>query len=172
MQDHSVLLEKLLSRTIQSGECLVWQGAIGKATGYGYMWVPTGLQETLKRRYETVPRVVVFLVTGKIPVEVMHSCDNRPCIAPWHLKDGTHLENLRDAAMKGRIRHGVDHRDTHLTEQDIHDIRRELAKVVGPDGQVPYGAFAALARRYGVVRATIGAIYHRRSWRGLAPGEG
>lgn len=169
MQAHDKLLEKLLSRTVRSGECLLWQGAIGKSTGYGYMWVPKWLQPVLKRKYETVPRIVYFLVTGALPTETRHTCDIRACIAPEHLVDGTHNDNVQDAVKRGRVRQGVNHRDTNFVEQDIRHIRAVLAEAERRKTgcRLPGGVVMALARRYGVHKGTIYAIYRGRSWKGL-----
>jgi HNH endonuclease len=45
------------------------------------------------------------LAKGEIPagMEVMHSCDNPPCINPEHLELGTHAKNIKDAWDRGLI---------------------------------------------------------------------
>lgn len=39
--------------------------------------------------------------------EIMHSCDNRTCVNPKHLSQGTHADNMKDASVKGRLYCGI-----------------------------------------------------------------
>lgn len=43
---------------------------------------------------------------GKMPdpgLDVCHSCHNRRCINPWHLRQDTHAANLQESAAAGRL---------------------------------------------------------------------
>ncbi|HEY1878686.1 MAG TPA: HNH endonuclease signature motif containing protein, partial [Caulobacteraceae bacterium] len=75
--------------------CHIWMGW-RELHGYGRMGV--------KGRSQMVHRVAWELANGPIPDGkiVMHTCDNRRCCNPEHLKLGTHGENLRDRLKKGR----------------------------------------------------------------------
>ena len=49
-----------------------------------------------------------ILHNGQIPagMNVLHRCDNYPCVRPEHLFLGTQRDNMCDAARKGRLRNG------------------------------------------------------------------
>jgi HNH endonuclease len=81
-----------------AGDCWRWTGAVS-STGYGV------IQEGGRgSRNLSAHRVAYEIANG--PIEegkvVMHSCDNRWCVKPAHLKLGTTSENIKDAYDKGR----------------------------------------------------------------------
>ena len=76
------------------GSCWIW---IGRRESQGYGTINSG-DKRLKAH-----RVAWFIKHGKMPEgELMHHCDNPPCVRYGHLKDGTHTDNMRDSASKGR----------------------------------------------------------------------
>lgn len=100
-----------------------------------------------------------FLIhTGIWPgrLYVCHSCDNKRCINPSHLWLGTHKDNQRDAAKKGRMARGEDQGSAKLTENDIREIRTKRA--AGTKRR-------QLAKDYRVDETTIDNIVKRKSWK-------
>lgn len=101
---------------------------------------------------------------------VMHTCDNRRCVNPTHLRLGTPADNTRDAAAKGRMPtgdrngsrlhpesrpRGQGHYKSKLTDNDVLTIRRRCAA-----GETQ----EALAREFGLAQPNISAIVRRVSW--------
>lgn len=79
-------------------ECWPWTGARSGPGLYGKVRVD---RQTVKAH-----RVAYELAVGPIPegLWVLHACDNPPCCNPAHLSLGTHLENQRQKAERGRAR--------------------------------------------------------------------
>ena len=79
------------------GGCWLWTG--GKAA-HGYGQFHDGVKQTRAHRFSwelhngrTVPGGLL----------VCHTCDTPACVRHDHLFLGTHADNMRDAALKGRL---------------------------------------------------------------------
>jgi hypothetical protein len=94
-------LEKLLDRTRQDGECLLWVGAIDRA-GYG--------RTKWKGHSGITAHRAVWLASGRlIPpgLELDHTCHKRSCVNLEHLRCVTHAENMANRRQKPTIcKHG------------------------------------------------------------------
>lgn len=79
--------------------CWEWQG--GGPPGYGRFTVRCkgGGQKTFGAH-----RLAYMLVYGPIPegFDVCHSCDNPPCVNPFHLRADTKSSNSKECYAKGR----------------------------------------------------------------------
>ena len=82
--------------------CWIWSGAKYK-NGYGWIKAFGKPVSAHRLSYE--------LHSGPIPdgMEILHSCDNKSCVNPDHLRVGTHAENMREAADRGLMPSGRAH---------------------------------------------------------------
>lgn len=100
------ILTRLLARIQiedKDDPCWLWQGPVNNC-GYGLIRDMDALPRTKMR---TVHRVMAehsqLDILGK---EVCHTCDTPNCVNPDHLWVGTHKENMKDCADKGRSKIG------------------------------------------------------------------
>jgi len=78
--------------------CWIWNGITNRG-GYGIIeLIHNGKLEQYAHRISWI------LHRGEIPesLQVLHHCDNPPCVNPDHLFIGTNLDNIRDKTEKGR----------------------------------------------------------------------
>lgn len=146
-------MAKFWERVDKRGDCWLWTGAINNH-GYGNV--------SHQGKYWKAHRLAWALTHGDIPpgMQVLHRCDNPPCVRPDHLWLGTHTDNMRDRAEKGRHsvgnRRGSRHPLAKLTETDVRTIRDSLL------GSMSH---REIAERYGVTPNNIYRIATRKSWR-------
>lgn len=161
LYSRGTLSERLWRQIDKRGpdECWPW---ISKSLIKGYGYIGTGGKRGKK---ELAHRAVWIVTYGPIPEDdsyhgyvVMHTCDNRLCCNPAHLRLATQAENVADMHAKGRGNYegrpkGSAHGNAKLTEAVVQEIRA-----------APYGSHA-LAARYGITYATLKDVRAGRSWR-------
>lgn len=63
--------------------------------------------------------------TGNV---VMHACDNKLCVNPNHLLQGTQRDNMQDMLAKGRGAVSEKHYTSKLSREDVNTIRESEKK--------------------------------------------
>lgn len=110
--------------------CRVWTGARFN-DGYGDIGL-TKLSRIIKTRRAHVAHWV--LVKGPITpgMYMLHSCDNPPCCALDHLREGTPLDNVRDTISRNRRNptpvylYGELNGSSKLTNKEVYEIKELL----------------------------------------------
>lgn len=124
--------------------CWLWIGT--EREGYGRFGAS----------HEPAHRASWRLHNGAIPngLFVLHKCDVRSCVNPNHLFLGTHSDNAKDRAKKGRSNRPIGKKNGRckLAPSDILQIRLDTRsqRVIG--------------REYGVSKTHIRRIQKRKAW--------
>ena len=129
----------------KSGKCWVWNGyrhsqGYGRVKFNGNTWL--------------AHRLAYFLFYKDLPrkLDVMHKCDNPPCVNPNHLILGTHKDNMVDAGKKGRM--AGPRKFTMPAIQSIRAANKVLG--VGPKD---------LGKIFNINRSTMSRILTNKSYR-------
>lgn len=79
----------------ESTNCWIFNGPLNKY-GYGHF--------TFQKRFYRAHRFSFILFHGvpRKDLVIMHKCDNRKCVNPNHLSQGTYKENAIDCVNKGK----------------------------------------------------------------------
>lgn len=91
---NETLDERFWKKVEKQSDCWEWRGARTKK-GYGVMWMGDRL----------VGATVISMTLAEVPKTgpfVLHSCDNKSCVRPDHLRWGTAKENTADMIQRGR----------------------------------------------------------------------
>ncbi len=137
------------------GQCWVWTAAKDRH-GYGSI-----LMSEPKRGPKLAHRVAWELVHGPLGEneQVLHRCDNPPCVRDEHLFKGDPAINAADRHAKGRDAMEGRNPRYKLTSLIVADIRRRHEE--GP---------TALAREFGVHVGTVADVLSGRSWKDASRG--
>ncbi len=134
-----------------SDACIEWPYGV-RDNGYGTMvW---------RYRRTTAHRVACELAHGAPATREMHaahSCGNRICCNPRHLRWATVRENHADKKLHGTQLAGDTCPVSKLSSGEVRQIRRELAKNTKN--------LSEIASEFGVSRSNIWCIKHGYTWR-------
>lgn len=156
-------LVKLSEKIVENNSCWEWSGCRNR-DGYGSMGSGS-INNRTGPRTELVHRVVYRLCVGPISPseEVCHTCDNPSCCNPSHLFLGSHLDNMRDAKRKGRIKprdsRGEKNPSAKLNAKKVLMIRERVIALGGHSS-----VYGLVAKEFNVSRATISRVVHKKVW--------
>ncbi len=128
--------------------CWLWQGSCNTSK-YGQFY--------FENKMATAHRVSWAMHFGSIPEgkHVLHRCDVKLCIRPTHLWLGTHIDNMKDMAEKGRAKYmrGAQHGNSKLKLNQVLKIKMSTGK-----------SLRWLADKYGVSFGHISKIKKGSRW--------
>ena len=128
------------------GGCWLWTGTIEK-DGYARMKVDG--------RMKLVHRISLEEKLGRPlsdKMDTCHSCRNRHCVNPEHLREDTRKGNMADRLKDQTDNRGTRNRTNKLTEQDVLNIFNSVR------------TNAELAKQYDVKWCAIWCIKNGRTW--------
>lgn len=141
-------------------ECWEWQGTLKRPCPTNRRILPYGqfgFRDNGKIKTISAHRFSYALRYGPIPKGacVLHSCDNPKCVNPRHLFLGTQKDNVQDTIKKGRAKPPKS--NARLSENEVMEIR-SLYPILNQ---------RQIANRFGIARAHVSQIIHRKCWRDL-----
>lgn len=130
--------------------CWNWTGALDEG-GYGLFCDGRAHRFSFENCVGDIPE-------GEL---VLHRCDNRRCVNPFHLFTGNHQDNTDDMRLKGRGAYvrGEQVGNARLTEAEVIAIRADERLQ------------DEIARDYGIAQTTVSAIKRNANWRHLSSEE-
>lgn len=132
---------------METGECIIWP--FGRSHD-GYPVINMDGVSMHGHRY------VCAQAHGHPPdgMLALHSCHTPACVNKRHLRWGTPMDNINDRKSSPRRPVGIRGPSARLTVQQVREMRAIY----------PRQSMQELGDHYGVTRATVHRIIHRRSW--------
>lgn len=154
------LAERFWAKVRRTDDCWIWMGARNSA-GYGNIG-----DYGDGRKVVLTHRLSMALSGTAIPIgmQVLHRCDNPPCVNPGHLFVGTALDNSRDMITKGRHSHGDEHTKRLRLPRGEHHANARLTDAAVCEIRTSQLPVKTLAEKFGVVRTVIYKVLRREIW--------
>lgn len=124
-------------------DCILWRYALCDE-GYGKL--------IIQGKKKRVHRLALEHTLGKSDLDALHSCRNKNCFNPKHLRYGTAKENIDDARKDGTLAVGSKVGCSKLKEEQIPAIIKDERSL------------RAIAKDYGVDHKTIFRVKSGRGW--------
>lgn len=154
---------RFFNKVKKTDTCWNWIGAKNR---YGYGKIMVNGKRVLAHRLSWE------IHRGSIPdLCVLHRCDNRKCVNPFHLFLGTIQDNVRDCVNKGRVAKGKNHGrftkpentargcsigNSRLNDHLVRKIRNSYIK---------NKSLVFLSKKFKVPKSTIFNVVSLRTWK-------
>lgn len=139
----------------KQNNCWVWKASCNKQ-GYGIF--------NYQGRRMRAHRFSWYLTNGYFSKkDILHKCDNPPCVKPAHLFEGDDKDNVRDAIKKGRFFNSFENlrrtreRQRKLTNEQANEIRNKYKKYIY--------TYKMLMKEYGIETTAIQRILKRETYK-------
>lgn len=133
--------------------CWLWAG-YRNPKGYGVLGIGRATYLAHRASYE---EYVEIIPEG---LNVLHRCDNPPCINPRHLFLGTQKDNVDDMDAKGRrvipTKFGQSHGNSRLTDAAVERIAVDLVMGVLPQKKI--------SKKHGLSQQHVSDINRGNIW--------
>ena len=136
--------------------CWLWTASTA-GDGYGFLCV--------RDRSVKAHRLSWMIHNGPIPqdLDVLHTCDNKRCVNPEHLRLGDDKQNSQDMELRGIRVRGKDIHTAKLTDEIVREIRRKFDSGITQK---------ELIKEYKMSNGQISKICRRKNWLHVEEPEG
>ena len=146
-------------------ECWVWT-ASKDPDGYGYFTLKSHGAEEQKGKTIMAHRYSLMMKLNNfdLPPEVLtrHSCDNRGCVNPRHLLEGSAKDNSADMVERNRQSCGENHHSAKMTEAQARDCIQTY-QTDKQNGRL-YGSLERLAKKHNLSKQVVYRCVSGKTW--------
>jgi hypothetical protein len=89
----------IVLKWLKQGKAIITPGPLDTPC---WVWTKTLLGGYAKTKNGRGHRIAINARDGML---ALHSCDIKSCVNPWHLREGTQVENMADLSSRGKSSH-------------------------------------------------------------------